>query len=76
MPRILRHIVITLLCFSAAAAASAQTDALLSQAYAVPTYYNPGFAGSTDMLRIRPAVCSGLVSTMLPRRFSAQPICR
>ena len=39
MPRILRHIVITLLCFSAAAAASAQTDALLSQAYAVPGRY-------------------------------------
>lgn len=55
MPRILRHIVITLLCFSAATVASAQTDALLSQAYAVPTYYNPGFAGSTDMLRIRAA---------------------
>lgn len=32
---------------------SAQTDPLLSQHYAVPSFYNPAAAGSTDLLRLR-----------------------
>lgn len=55
MRRTIRLIIMFLACAVAAPAMRAQTDALLSQAYAVPTYYNPGYAGSTDMLRIRAA---------------------
>ncbi len=33
--------------------AAAQGDALLTQYWAVPTYYNPGAAGDTDNIRIR-----------------------
>lgn len=33
--------------------ASAQTDARLTQYWAVPTYYNPGAVGETDFVRIR-----------------------
>lgn len=33
--------------------AKAQGDALLTQYWAVPTYYNPGAVGDTDYLRIR-----------------------
>ena len=33
--------------------AKAQTDAQFSQYYEVPTFYNPGAVGQTDLLRIR-----------------------
>ncbi|MDE5989176.1 MAG: PorP/SprF family type IX secretion system membrane protein [Duncaniella sp.] len=36
-----------------APAAKAQGDAMLSQYWALPTYYNPGAAGDTDNLRLR-----------------------
>lgn len=55
MRQCFRKTAILLLGLASALTAGAQTDALLSQAYAVPTYYNPGFAGTTDMLRIRAA---------------------
>ena len=34
-------------------AARAQGDAMLTQYWALPTYYNPGAAGDTDNLRLR-----------------------
>lgn len=36
-----------------APAAKAQGDAMLTQYWALPTYYNPGAAGDTDNLRLR-----------------------
>lgn len=46
-----------ILCLALAAvcapAAKAQGDAMLSQYWALPTYYNPGAAGDTDNLRLR-----------------------
>lgn len=41
------------LFLSAAFAAGAQTDPLLSQHFAVPSLYNPAAAGSTELLRLR-----------------------
>ncbi|MCM1521832.1 MAG: PorP/SprF family type IX secretion system membrane protein [Muribaculaceae bacterium] len=44
----------TLLCVLAAVPVlRAQGDAMLTQYWAVPTYYNPGAAGDTDNIRIR-----------------------
>lgn len=37
------------------AGAHAQNELMLTQHWAVPTYYNPAFTGSTDFLRIRGA---------------------
>ena len=51
----LRLLLLSLLLAACAASMRAQTDPLLSQHYAVPTFYNPSFAGSTDLLRIRAA---------------------
>lgn len=51
----LRHIFALLALATLALPARSQTDVLLSQAYAMPTLYNPGYAGSTDMLRLRAA---------------------
>lgn len=51
----LRLLLLSLLLAVCAASMRAQTDPLLSQHYAVPTFYNPSFAGSTDLLRIRAA---------------------
>ncbi|MDE6137353.1 MAG: PorP/SprF family type IX secretion system membrane protein, partial [Muribaculaceae bacterium] len=51
----LRLLLLSLLLAACAASLRAQTDPLLSQHYAVPTFYNPSFAGSDDLLRIRAA---------------------
>jgi len=42
-----------LLLLSVTPKAKAQGDALLTQYWALPTYYNPGAVGDTDYLRIR-----------------------
>lgn len=42
-----------LLLLSVTPKANAQGDALLTQYWALPTYYNPGAVGDTDYLRIR-----------------------
>lgn len=52
------HILKPLLLIAAAllpVAIRAQGDALLTQFWAVPTYYNPGAAGDTDNIRLRGA---------------------
>ena len=51
----LRYVCMLMPVLAIGFAGHAQTDVLLSQAYAMPTYYNPGYAGSTDMLRLRAA---------------------
>jgi len=50
-----RFILITVFAFIGIATLHAQTDPLLSQPYAAPSFYNPAAAGSTDFLRIRAA---------------------
>lgn len=52
MRRITLPIILLLLCM-AADKAVAQTDALFSQYYQVPSYYNPAMTGATDYLNIR-----------------------
>lgn len=52
------HIIYTAVCavlllLSVTPKAKAQGDALLTQYWALPTYYNPGAVGDTDYLRIR-----------------------
>ncbi len=44
-----------LLMLGCAVPASAQSDPILTQYWAIPTYYNPGAIGSTDYIRIRGA---------------------
>lgn len=55
MHRTISYILTAIACVVCATVVRAQTDPLLSQHYAVPTFYNPGAAGSTDLLRIRAA---------------------
>ena len=43
----------TLLMLLGSPAAKAQGDALMTQYWALPTYYNPGAVGDTDNLRLR-----------------------
>lgn len=50
----MRRLLTYLLLFVAATAA-AQTDALLTQYFELPSYYNPAATGTTDYLRIRGA---------------------
>lgn len=47
--------ILTSLLLTAAVAASAQTDALLTQYFELPSYYNPAATGTGDLLRIRAA---------------------
>ncbi|MCM1153396.1 MAG: type IX secretion system membrane protein PorP/SprF [Muribaculum sp.] len=44
---------ITVLIAMIATPAAAQNDVLLSQYWAVPSFYNPAYSGQTDFLRIR-----------------------
>ncbi len=46
---------LTYLLILSAATAAAQTDALLTQYFELPSYYNPAATGTTDYLRIRGA---------------------
>lgn len=49
----IRRAIVIVIVAAAALAAAAQTDARLTQYWAVPTYYNPGAVGETDFVRIR-----------------------
>lgn len=53
--RTFRLLLFACLALACMPALRAQTDAELSQYWAIPTYYNPAAAGSTDYLRIRAA---------------------
>lgn len=55
MSRLLRYLTAIVLIAAAHGAASAQTDAQMSQYYEVPTLYNPAAVGQTDFLKIRGA---------------------
>lgn len=53
LPDTMRRLVLTIMLIAGAIGAYAQNDVQLTQYWAVPTYYNPAFTGSTDYLRIR-----------------------
>ncbi|MCM1163251.1 MAG: PorP/SprF family type IX secretion system membrane protein [Muribaculaceae bacterium] len=54
MMKTLLRLLCALLCVAASVPAlRAQGDAMLTQYWAVPTYYNPGAAGDTDNIRLR-----------------------
>lgn len=53
LPDTMRGLVLTIILIAGVIAAYAQNDVQLTQYWAVPTYYNPAFTGSTDYLRIR-----------------------
>ena len=55
MTRTLRLLLALVAATLTLTAARAQTDALLTQYFEVPSYYNPAATGTTDMLRIRGA---------------------
>lgn len=46
-------VLLTLIFLAVALPARAQSDAVLSQYYEMPAYYNPGAIGTTDFLQIR-----------------------
>lgn len=51
--RIFASLLLTALLLAAAPRAAAQSDAQFSQYFEVPSYYNAGAIGTTDLLRIR-----------------------
>ena len=50
-----RSMAIVLCALLATMAANAQTDAQLTQYWAMPTYYSPGAVGNSDYIRITAA---------------------
>lgn len=64
---------VTLLLLTAAAlTARAQSDAQFTQYYEVPSYYNPGAIGTTDLLKIRAGMRMQWVGIdRAPRTFAA-----
>lgn len=53
MSRIFTGCLVALCLLAGVLRASAQTDALVSNYFEVPSYYNPAAVGTTDLLRIR-----------------------
>ena len=71
-PRLMVAALITLLLLGLPAPLWAQTEAQLTQYWAVPTYYNPAATGSSDFLRIRAgAKLQWLGITNAPKGFFA-----
>lgn len=51
----IRTVIALVIILAASTAARAQSDPVFSQAWALPTLYNPAFTGDTDFIRIRGA---------------------